>query len=121
MKRTHPHPSLQPWQDYVLVQLDPLLEKSTTSGIIILKDTTANVVRTGVVLRKGPGRLSPKGNRIPVGLERGEKIAFLRWHLEHQTGKQVMGHLQELGDDLALVREPDVLFAYLAHEHVEVG
>lgn len=102
-----------PKQDVVLVKLDPLKDE-TRAGIIILKDTTAQIVRTGTVLAVGPGRLSKKtGERVPVGVEPGERVAFLRWHLEHQQGKQITRRLlEELGENIGMIRGPDILFAF---------
>jgi co-chaperonin GroES (HSP10) len=94
----------------MLVELDPLPEKK---GSIFLVGSGAERLRTATVLRVGPGRW--RGNsstRVPVGVEPGEKVAFWRENLEHQAGKQVMGVLADLGDNLGLIRATDVLYAY---------
>jgi co-chaperonin GroES (HSP10) len=102
---------IEPRQDCVLVKLDPLKDE-TRNGIIVMKDTTAQRVMTGTVLKVGSGKLSNKGVRIPVGVEPGERIAFFRWNLEHQQGKQITRALEELGEDIGLIRAPDILFAF---------
>lgn len=95
--------------------MDPLPEKE---GSIFLPNKGR--VRTATVLRVGPGR--PVGSRrVPVGVERGERVAFYREHLEHQQGKQIVAALRELGEDLGLIRGPDILFAFPMHEEVRVS
>lgn len=112
--------SFRPIQDWVLVEMDPLTEKNR-GGIIILKDTTGNTVRTGTVLRTGPGKTDKHGNRIPIGVEKGEKVAFFRWNMEHQQGQQVVDRLKDLGDNLGLIRVSDILFAFRDGEKIEIG
>lgn len=108
----------RPINDYVLLELDPLPEK-TKSGIILPGDSAGEKIRTGTVLRVGPGKWS--GNhRVPVGVEPGEKVAFLRWHLEHKIGKTVTGFLANLGENQGVIRKDDILFAFLAGEKVEI-
>lgn len=102
---------IEPRQDYLLVELDPLEEK-TVQGIIIPEDSSANTVRTGKVLSTGPGRMNKTGALIPVDVSAGEKIAFFRWHLEHKNGKSLVSTLSGLGDNLGLIQVKDVLFTY---------
>lgn len=97
---------MKPLNDWILVRLEPLPEK-----VGALFRVHGERVRTGVVLEVGLGvRHHKSGRRIPVGLEKGERIAFFREHLEHQQGKQIVHRLQEVGDDLGLIRSMDVLF-----------
>lgn len=108
----------RPHNDLILVDLDPL-PKVTSGGIHLPDDAPGQRIRTGTVLRVGPGKW--KGSRRdPIGVEPGEKVAFLRWHLEHQTGKTVTGFLATLGENLGLIRGLDVLFAFPAGEKVEI-
>ena len=103
---------LEPLQDCVLVKVDPLKDEER-GGVIILKDTTAQTVMTGTVLKVGRGKRSKKtGERVPVGVEPGERIAFFRWNMEHQQGKQLSRVLEDLGDNVALLRSTDILFAF---------
>ncbi len=109
---------LKPNGEWILVRIDPFPE--TKNGVIILEDTTTNKVRTGTVLAVGPGnRAKDTGERIPVRLEKGEKVAFLRWNLEHQNGKRLLAFLEGFGDDLGLIKARDVLFAF--HEGTEIN
>ncbi len=111
--------NVNPQKDNVLVEMD-VLKDETRNGVIILKDTTAQRVRVATVLSVGPGKRDPKtGARIPVGVERGERVAFFRWNQEHLQGKQLQRVFGELGDNVALVNESDILFAFSGDLKVE--
>lgn len=107
--------SLRPHNDWILVRTEPLPERS---GSLFLPDKGR--VYTAEVLAVGPGKLTKKGVRTPPQVRPGERIAFLRWHLEHQQGKQVVSVLEELGADLALIKEPDILFVVPTGETVRI-
>lgn len=110
---------IRPINDWLVVKLDPL-EDRMLGDIILLADSSANIIRTGVVVACGPGRYATgSSKRAPICVDVGEKVAFLRWHLEHKTGKQVMSFLEGVGEDLALIRSTDVLIAYTGD--VQVG
>lgn len=95
----------------MLVRLDPLPEKS---GSIFLVGSGEERLRTATVLRVGPGRWEGDASkRVPIGVEPGEKVAFWRENLEHQAGKQMMGVLADLGEDLGMIRARDVLYVYV--------
>lgn len=57
-------------------------------------------------------------------MKEGESIVFLRWHSEHRPGKANVEALAkwsaELGEDLCMIRESDVLFAYTGDVKVDV-
>lgn len=91
--------------DWILVELDP--DKKQEGSIFL---PHGQVVRTATVKDVGPGRALPSGARAPLGVEPGARVAFRREHLEHRPGKQVMEALQELGENLGLIREPDILY-----------
>jgi co-chaperonin GroES (HSP10) len=110
--------NFRPINDYILLELDPLREV-TKGGIILPDDRPGERVRTGTVMRVGPGRWVGS-HRRPIRLEKGEKVAFLRWNLEHQTGKTITGFLANIGENLGLIREDDVLFALMPGEKVEI-
>lgn len=112
--------NFRPLSDYILIKLDPLPEE-TKGGIILIADNGVSNVRSGTVLRVGPGKPNERGHRIPIGVEPGERVAFLRWHLEHQSGKKIASFLAGLGEDLGLIRAPDVLFAYHSSTKVEIS
>lgn len=96
---------LRPLHDWILVKLDPIEQ---FEGSIFLP--LGQVTRTATVLLVGPGRRTESGDRIPVAVAPGETVVFRREHLEHKQGKQIVSVLQELGDDLGLLRAPDILY-----------
>lgn len=100
----------RPLNDYVLVKFNKLAKRSDT--IVLAGDHDTAAVRTGVVLRVGPGRITKKGKRGPMSVKAGDHITFFRWHQEHQPGKANAQVLAELGDDITVVRENDILFTY---------
>lgn len=105
--------NLRPQNDWVVVKMKPIEEKVTPTGIIILADTTAQTIREGVVVSTGPGRRNKNtGERIRVGVEKGEKVAFFRWNQEHKQGQAIARFLGIEGDDIGLIREADILFAF---------
>lgn len=108
--------NLRPLSDRILVELDPMKEESK-GGIILVGDKSTEAVRTGTVVRVGPGKKAGHA-RAPLGVEIGEKVAFFRWHQEHQQGKQ-MTHV--LGPDHVLIKAEDVLFAFDKSVAVEVN
>lgn len=105
--------AVRPLQDYVLVRLDPLPQKS---GAILLLH--GGRVRTATVERVGPGRWVGS-HRAPVGVEPGEKVAFFRENLETLQGKQVTRIVAELDENTALIRSNDILFAFHGEAHFE--
>jgi hypothetical protein len=72
----------------------------------------------------GPGKSTKSGKPIPVGVEPGERIAFLRWHQEHRPGKAASSALEkmstEIGEDVCLIRQADILFSYDGNVTVDV-
>lgn len=103
---------LQPQNDWVVVKMVPIEEK-VSNGVIILADTTAQRIRQGTVVTTGPGRrVKQTGERIPVGVKEGEKVAFFRWNQEHKQGQAIARFLGVVGDDIGLIREADILFAF---------
>lgn len=101
----------RPFHDWLVVKLDPIPEKI---GSIFIDGSAAERLRTATVVSVGPGvYLKMTAKRRPVAVIPGEKVAFFREHLEHQQGKQVVRVLlSELGDDIGLIRETDVLYAW---------
>ena len=97
---------LRPLNDWVLVKCEVIPEKI---GNIFLPHGTR--MRTGEVLAVGPGRVyKDQKHRTPPDVTVGERVAFFRETLETQQGKTIVGVLQDLGDDLGLIRASDILF-----------
>jgi co-chaperonin GroES (HSP10) len=115
---------LRPLHDWLLVKRDPPQPRST---IILDPGNEGSSVRTGVVLKVGYGKHYPNGTTVPVGVEVGEHIAFFRWHQEHRPGKATTKVLKEIAeelgvaDDVVLIRENDILFAFDGDLKVDVG
>ena len=104
---------ITPLSDWVLVKCD---ERKSRSKIIV--DVGESPVRTGTVLEVGPGKYltDDSSRRVPVGVEKGERVAFLRWHQEHRPGKDVVRSLADLseqvGAEVFLIRQNDILFVF---------
>lgn len=99
---------LRPLGDVVLVRLLPL---ATRAGGLHLPGSAAPRVRFGRVLAVGPGAYAPgSAVRTSVGVAVGERVAFFREHLEHQTARAQSQVLHDLGEDLALLRGRDILY-----------
>lgn len=102
----------RPMNDWVLVRLDPLPEKL---GSILLP--SKGHIYTATVLSVGPGAEIPldhnrpeKKRFFPTDVRAGEKVVFLRWAVEGRQGKAVRSTFEELGADIALIKERDILF-----------
>ena len=72
--------TFRPLRDQILVQPDEL--QSITGSSLIIKaregihDSQAQLGRTGTVIAVGPGKLTAKGQRIPMQAKPGDRIAF---------------------------------------------
>ena len=94
----------RPLNDWVLVKLDPLDDRTTDVGLVLVRPQT---VRTGTVLRAGVDRLYIDGVVKRTEIKTGERIAFLAGTLDNKQGQQIT---YTLGEDQALMRESDILF-----------
>jgi co-chaperonin GroES (HSP10) len=102
---------VRPLLDWLVVHLDPLPEE-TRGGIVLPQNSSgAERQRTGTVLRVGPGRwLYGKNARRPMGVQEGDRVCFFRENLEHQQGKAIQRVLQDLEDNVGMIREDDILY-----------
>ena len=100
---------IRPLNRWILVSLDPL-EK--LDGIILPNGVDHVDIRTATVLAIGDKK------KILPGLEVGDKVAFHRWHTQHKQGEAIVHTLAEYSDDedLALIQDIDVLFAFDSSE-----
>jgi co-chaperonin GroES (HSP10) len=109
---------IRPLHDWLVVKIDPIPEKK--GSIIVMEDSPLNNMRTGTVLRVGPGK-NIQGKRVSPGVEAGEKVAFFTANLEHKTGKQLTAFLEGIEEDTGMIRSSDILFVFPAGENVRVG
>lgn len=94
----------------VLVKMDP--EKETVAGGLLVKPETAHehVLRTGEVVRVGKGKRSKKtGDHLPMTLQPGDGVVFVRFMADTKTSEALQYHF---GKDHVLLKEGDVLLAY---------
>ncbi|MBW1728211.1 MAG: co-chaperone GroES [Deltaproteobacteria bacterium] len=89
---------LRPLQDRILVQR--VKEEEKTKGGIIIPDTAKEKPIEGRVIAAGIGKLSEKGNRIALEVQKGERILF---------GKYSGNEIKIKGEEYLIMREDDVL------------
>jgi co-chaperonin GroES (HSP10) len=97
--------------DRILVKIDPE-SKVTASGLLVKPDDAhESIVQTGVVVDVGPGRWAEEKNvRIPVGVEPGEGVLFVKFTATStKTAQSLQAHLDK---DEALLQPNDILLAY---------
>ncbi len=88
----------RPLQDRVLVK--PLDTDERTKGGIIIPDTAKEKPMQGKVMAAGPGGRDESGKLIPLGVKVGDKVLYGKW-----SGTEVKID----GEDLLIVKEPDIL------------
>jgi chaperonin GroES len=89
---------IRPLHDRIIVKrLDE--EKKTASGIVI-PDTAAEKPDQGEVLAVGKGKLSDKGELMPLDLKVGDRVLF---------GKYSGQTVRLKGDELLVMREEDIM------------
>jgi len=88
----------RPLQDRILVQR--VKEEEKTKGRIIIPDTAKEKPIEGRVIAVGIGKLSEKGKRIALEVQKGERILF---------GKYSGNEIKIEGEEYLIMREDDVL------------
>ncbi len=88
---------IRPLHDRVLVQ--PLEEKETKKGGIIIPDSAKEKPMEGKVVAVGSGKISEDGKRLALELKKGNKIIY---------GKYAGTEIKIEGEDYLLMREDDV-------------
>jgi chaperonin GroES len=71
------NPGIKPLNDRVLVQ--PLEEKETKKGGIIIPDSAKEKPQEGKVLAVGDGRLDDNGKRMPLTVKKGDKVLYSKY------------------------------------------
>jgi chaperonin GroES len=85
--------------DRVLVKR--VLEEKTKGGLILLDhDRKKEEARTGTVLARGPGKISPRGVVLPMQLEVGDQVMFGQF-----AGVPMEVH----GEECLMMNEADIL------------
>ncbi|MEI6045974.1 MAG: co-chaperone GroES [Chloroflexota bacterium] len=90
--------SLKPLGDRVVIKPTPK-EEVTKSGIV-LPDTAKEKPQEGTILAVGSGRLTEKGERIPLELKEGLKVLYAKY-----AGTE----FKVDGEELLILSEKDVL------------
>jgi chaperonin GroES len=89
---------IRPLHDRVIVKrLDE--ERKTASGIVI-PDTAAEKPDQGEVMSVGKGKLTEKGELVPLDVKVGDRVLFGKYSGQTVTLK---------GDELLVMREEDLL------------
>lgn len=83
----------QPKNDWVVIAKEEL--GCTKAGLIIPDSATE---RYAVIVAKGPGRVLPSGERVPVDFEVGDRVMLC-------ANPEDVGTFRWMGKDYAVVRE----------------
>jgi chaperonin GroES len=89
---------VRPLDDRVVVE--PLESPEKTTGGILLPDTAKEKPQRGRVLAVGPGKLSDKGERLALSVQKGDEVIYGRY-----SGSDV----EVGGRDVKIMREGDIL------------
>lgn len=90
--------SLRPLGDRVLVKV--VTQEEKTSGGIFLPDTAKEKPQIGEISAVGEGRLSDKGERLPLEVKVGDRVLYAKY-----AGTE----LKVGGEDYILLAEKDIL------------
>ena len=90
--------NIKPLGDRAVIR--PVQQEEVTVSGVILPDTAKEKPRRGIVLAVGPGRLTDKGQRVPVEVPEGAEVLLT----EYAGTEAVIG-----GEDLLIVSEKDNL------------
>jgi len=89
---------IRPVGDRVVVK--PAAREEVTRGGIVIPDTAKEKPQEGTVVAVGAGKLSDKGDRIPLEVREGDRVLFAKY-----GGTE----FKLEGDDLLVLRESDIL------------
>ena len=90
--------NVRPLGDRVLVQ--PIEEKETKKGGIIIPDTAKEKPQEGQVVALGTGKVDDNGKKVEFTVKKGDKVLISKY-----GGTEIKVD----GDDLLVLRESDVL------------
>ena len=89
---------IKPLEDKILVQANEA-ETTTASGLVI-PDTAKEKPQEGTVVAVGEGRVTEKGNRIPVDVKEGDTVIYSKY-----GGTEISNE----GQDYLILNARDVL------------
>jgi len=89
---------IRPLDDRVVVE--PLDAPEKTAGGILLPDTAKEKPQRGRVLAVGPGKLTDKGERAALAVEKGDEVIYGRY-----SGSDI----EVDGREIKILREGDIL------------
>ncbi len=69
---------IQPLSDHVLIEPSKKEEK-TESGILLPETVNKEKPEQGKVVAVGPGKKNKKGKRLPMEVEKGQKVLFTKY------------------------------------------
>jgi chaperonin GroES len=89
---------IRPVGDRVVVK--PSQREEVTRGGIVIPDTAKEKPQEGTVIAVGAGKISEKGDRVPLEVHEGDKVLFAKY-----GGTE----FKLDGEDLLVLRESDIL------------
>jgi len=89
---------IRPVGDRVVVK--PAQREEVTRSGIVIPDTAKEKPQEGTVIAVGSGKISDKGDRIPLEVREGDKVLFAKY-----GGTE----FKLEGEDLLVLRESDIL------------
>lgn len=89
---------IRPVGDRVVVK--PTGGEETAPGGIVIPETAREKLQEGTVVAVGPGKRNEQGTHIPPEVREGDKVIFVKY-----GGTELVLD----GDDVAFLREPDIL------------
>lgn len=92
---------VKPLEDRVIVK--PLEAEEKTAGGIIIPDNAKEKPQKGEVIAVGPGKVSDKGEKIPMTVKKGDVVLY---------GKYSGTEVKVDGEDYLIVRESDILATF---------
>ena len=82
--------------------IEPLKEErgKTKSGLYLPETADKERPEQGKVIAVGPGKLSEKGGRVPIGVKKGDKVLFTKYG---------PNEIKVDGKEYLIAREEDIL------------
>ena len=88
-----------PLRDQIIIEAQ-LPEEVTESGIVIPDTAEKNRPEQGVVVAVGPGKRSKDGKRIPIEVQKGDRVLF---------SKYGPNEIEINGKEYLIAKEEDIL------------